>query len=570
MIFVLAAAVAIMLYQQMPRVAFESERDKEQLLIDRGEQYKRAIALYYTENRRFPATLDDLEKTNNHRYLRRRYLDPYTGKDEWRLIHTNGSFLTDSLVQKPPANPANTTGNQPLTANNAGLQPAAPGLSQQQTAPSNPNNPSAPQPVNAAVLTRPSDRPFTQNSGAFAGTFTPPQQPVQSGYVDPASYPPITLFPNGYNPPAQQPGQPTGQPGFQPGFQPGGVPQPGVQPGFPQAPQAGQLPGQFPQAPVQPGQFQQPQFQPGQFQPGQFQPGQFQPGQFQPGQQPVAGFPQQNVVNQFPNPTDPNNNLNAPAQQFPVQNQPFPNQNINPSLPGGIVPLPGLNTNFPNQFPQQNPNPVVPNSPPFDPNNPNNTANQFPQQQSQPLPIQQQPFPVQPQQFPGQQPQNTQALNGPPQGSTVPSTNAGINAINQLLTTPRQPPPGIGPTAATNQTVGGGIAGVASTFKGPTIKTYGDRMKFEEWEFIWQLPQQQGIPGAGANPLQNGQNGNNPAAAQPGQGGIGPGGITPGGINPGGINPGGINPGGMNPGGANPGMPFPQQPQQPNGLPPLP
>ena len=44
-VFLLAAAVAVMLYQQMPRVAFESQREKEQLLIDRGQQYIRGIQL---------------------------------------------------------------------------------------------------------------------------------------------------------------------------------------------------------------------------------------------------------------------------------------------------------------------------------------------------------------------------------------------------------------------------------------------------------------------------------------------------------------------------------------------
>ena len=102
MIFLMAAIVALMLYQQLPRVAFESEREKEQLLIDRGEQYIRAIQLYYVaNNRQYPTSIDDLEKQEK-RFLRRRYVDPYTGKDEWRIIHTNGGFLTDSLVQKPP------------------------------------------------------------------------------------------------------------------------------------------------------------------------------------------------------------------------------------------------------------------------------------------------------------------------------------------------------------------------------------------------------------------------------------------------------------------------------------
>src|SRR5579884_2706387 len=103
MVFLMAAAVGLMLYMQMPREAFESERDKEQMLIDRGEQYKRAIYMYYVQNnQQWPTKIEDLENTNNHRYLRRRYVDPYTGKTEWRLIHTNGAFLTDSLVTPPP------------------------------------------------------------------------------------------------------------------------------------------------------------------------------------------------------------------------------------------------------------------------------------------------------------------------------------------------------------------------------------------------------------------------------------------------------------------------------------
>ena len=99
MVFLMAAIIALMLYQQLPRVAFESEREKEQLLIDRGEQYIRAIQLYYlANNRQYPTSIDDLEKRDK-RFLRRRYIDPYTGKDEWRIIHGNGAFLTDSLVQ---------------------------------------------------------------------------------------------------------------------------------------------------------------------------------------------------------------------------------------------------------------------------------------------------------------------------------------------------------------------------------------------------------------------------------------------------------------------------------------
>ena len=48
-------------------------------------------------------------------------------------------------------------------------------------------------------------------------------------------------------------------------------------------------------------------------------------------------------------------------------------------------------------------------------------------------------------------------------------------------------------------TVGGGIAGVASTFTGPSIKSYNTRTKFNEWEFVFQV-QQQGVPGQTGQP----------------------------------------------------------------------
>jgi hypothetical protein len=225
-IFLMAATIALMLYRQMPRVAFESERDKEQLLIDRGEQYKRAIQLYVNANRRFPSSIADLEQRDK-RFLRRRYKDPYTGKEEWRLIHSNGQYLTDSLVQKPP------------TANGT----------QASTAPTTPTD--GQQTVNVAILQRPSDRPLTgpgaigasdpANPAAYPGSqIGDPQNPIfapmnlqqvqelqrqqqQAGLGAPAGAQPVPPAPG-----QPLPGQVSGQPTV------GGVPilQPGVSPGF--------------------------------------------------------------------------------------------------------------------------------------------------------------------------------------------------------------------------------------------------------------------------------------------------------------------------------------------------
>ena len=100
-VYMMAASVAIMLYMELPRVAFEAQRDKEQLLVDRGEAYERGIQLYFRKFHQYPPTLDALDNTQNIRFIRRRYADPMTGKDDWRLIHVGaGGVLTDSLLNK--------------------------------------------------------------------------------------------------------------------------------------------------------------------------------------------------------------------------------------------------------------------------------------------------------------------------------------------------------------------------------------------------------------------------------------------------------------------------------------
>ena len=104
LVFVMAATVAIMLYKELPRVAFEAQRNKEALLIERGEQYTRAIQLYVRKFKKYPVKIEDLEETNQIRFLRKRYIDPMTGKSEWRLIHMGpGGVFTDSLTHKPPS-----------------------------------------------------------------------------------------------------------------------------------------------------------------------------------------------------------------------------------------------------------------------------------------------------------------------------------------------------------------------------------------------------------------------------------------------------------------------------------
>lgn len=105
-VFVFAAIIAIFLYRELPVSVFEAKRQREQLLVDRGHEYARAIQLFYRRNHgQFPATIEQLESTNNIRYLRRRYKDPFTGKDDWRLLHAGpGGLLIDSKVKQQGLN----------------------------------------------------------------------------------------------------------------------------------------------------------------------------------------------------------------------------------------------------------------------------------------------------------------------------------------------------------------------------------------------------------------------------------------------------------------------------------
>lgn len=69
-----------------PNWAKSLQRQKEIETIHRGEQYERAIQLYYHKFHRYPNTIKQLEDTNGERFLRQKYKDPLTGKDDWKLV----------------------------------------------------------------------------------------------------------------------------------------------------------------------------------------------------------------------------------------------------------------------------------------------------------------------------------------------------------------------------------------------------------------------------------------------------------------------------------------------------
>ncbi|WP_263375755.1 type II secretion system protein [Granulicella aggregans] len=85
-VIVMVALLLIFLSVAAPIVAKDLQREKELEAVHRGQQYVHAIRLFHLKTNAYPASVKQLEKTNNERYLRQHYLDPFTGKDDWRLI----------------------------------------------------------------------------------------------------------------------------------------------------------------------------------------------------------------------------------------------------------------------------------------------------------------------------------------------------------------------------------------------------------------------------------------------------------------------------------------------------
>jgi type II secretory pathway pseudopilin PulG len=82
----LLALLVLSLAVAAPAVARSIQRDREVETMQRGKQYTRAIQLYYRRFHAYPPNLDALVKTNEIRFLRKRYIDPMTGKDDWKPI----------------------------------------------------------------------------------------------------------------------------------------------------------------------------------------------------------------------------------------------------------------------------------------------------------------------------------------------------------------------------------------------------------------------------------------------------------------------------------------------------
>ena len=109
-----------------PKIAMDIQRQRDLETMERGKQYIRAIQLYYRQFHSYPPNIDALIKTNEMRFLRKRYIDPITGKDDWKPIHfgQNKAPLAMGFFGQPLAGAAAVAGTGPGGGN--GMPGASP------------------------------------------------------------------------------------------------------------------------------------------------------------------------------------------------------------------------------------------------------------------------------------------------------------------------------------------------------------------------------------------------------------------------------------------------------------
>ncbi len=96
------ALISIGLLAVLPEIGQQIRRDREEEMRNRGTAYMRAIQHFYKKFGRYPTRIEELENTNNLRFLRKRYTDPLnrdpqTGKEkEFKILHQEDVNLNNT------------------------------------------------------------------------------------------------------------------------------------------------------------------------------------------------------------------------------------------------------------------------------------------------------------------------------------------------------------------------------------------------------------------------------------------------------------------------------------------
>ena len=124
---------------ELPRIAQQIKREKEEELVHRGKDYATAVKRFVHKNGgRYPLSVEQLEDTNHIRFLRKKYKDPMTGEADWKMVHA-GEAQVNIPAPKPGLSGPGGTNPGLFGTNPPGVTNPSGTLTPPGTAPLNPN-----------------------------------------------------------------------------------------------------------------------------------------------------------------------------------------------------------------------------------------------------------------------------------------------------------------------------------------------------------------------------------------------------------------------------------------------
>ena len=103
------ALITIAMLAVLPEIGQQIKRDREEEMVHRGTAYMRAIQHFYKKFGRYPNRVEELENTNNLRFIRKHYTDPInidraTGKErDFKFLHqTDINLNTGPVLGQTP------------------------------------------------------------------------------------------------------------------------------------------------------------------------------------------------------------------------------------------------------------------------------------------------------------------------------------------------------------------------------------------------------------------------------------------------------------------------------------
>jgi type II secretory pathway pseudopilin PulG len=127
--------VLVALSIELPRIAQQIKREKEEELVHRGKDYATAVKRFVHKNGgRYPLSVEQLEDTNHIRFLRKKYKDPMTGESDWKMVHAGEAQINIPTPKPGLSGPGGTnpglSGPNPPGTNPPGVNPPPSGQAQ--------------------------------------------------------------------------------------------------------------------------------------------------------------------------------------------------------------------------------------------------------------------------------------------------------------------------------------------------------------------------------------------------------------------------------------------------------